>query len=173
MGEESLWVDSVCLAQLQLWKMLIFVLKMKNVGYCLSVTRFYCENYNHQSYLCHVGSVVESSTAFFPVQGLGFASTAGTTLKGRSIKAADNPHHRLVFYSRRSFPQKRCIFRCFEVVMKKNAVRNLLSLEGVFNISRRTGNVSGGGTRKSKREGEYLRFVQQDCFEKNCNNNSS
>ena len=50
------------------------------------------------------------------------------------------------------------------MVIKKNIVRNLLSLEGVCNISR-TANVSGGGTSKSKREGDYLHFVQQGCFE--------
>lgn len=113
---------------------------------------------------------VESNTGVFPVQGLGFASKTGTTLKGRSIKAADTPHHRLIFYSRRSFAQKWWVFWCYELVIKKNAVRNLLSLEGVCNISRGTANVSGGGTSKSRREGNYLHFVQQGCFEKTFSN---
>jgi len=30
-----------------------------------------------------------------------------------------------------------------------------------------------GGTSKSKREGDYLHFVQQDCFETYYSNNSS
>lgn len=152
--------------------MLIFALKIKNIGYCPSVTGFYYENCNQQSYLCQADLVVEYSTGVFPVQGLGFESKAGIALKGRSRKAADTPQHRLIFYSRRSFPQKIWVFWCYEVMIKKDAVRNLLPLAGVCNINRRTENVSGGDINKSNREGGYLHFVQQGCFEKKtCNNN--
>lgn len=86
-----------------------------------------------------------------PGQGFGFASNAGTALKGRATKVADTPHHRLRFHLRRNFLHKRQDLWCYEVVIRRMQTGTYY----LCNISR-TAKLSGGRTSKSKSEGDFF-----------------